>query len=53
MRYKLFGRSGLRVSEIVLGTANFGLDAQMFGSEEPWGSGPEESKKILEAFSTA
>lgn len=45
MRYKLLGRSGLRVSEICLGTMNFGND--------DWGIDPEASRDILDAFATA
>ena len=43
MRYKLLGKSGLRVSELALGTMTFGED---------WGFGAskEESKKIFDAF---
>ena len=44
MRYKLLGKSGLRVSEICLGTMTFGED---WG----WGAPKEESEKILRAFS--
>ena len=40
MRYKLLGRSGLRVSELCLG-------AMLFGSER---CSPEESRKIFAAF---
>lgn len=43
MRYKLLGRSGLRVSELCLGTMTFGED---WG----WGASKEESRKIFEAF---
>lgn len=43
MRYKLLGRSGLRVSELALGTMTFGED---WG----WGASKEESRKIFEAF---
>jgi aryl-alcohol dehydrogenase-like predicted oxidoreductase len=43
MRYKLLGKSGLRVSELCLGTMTFGED---WG----WGSSKEESRKILDAF---
>jgi aryl-alcohol dehydrogenase-like predicted oxidoreductase len=46
MRYKLFGASGLRVSEICLGTMTFGDD---WG----WGAGKEESKRIFEAYAEA
>lgn len=44
MRYKLFGKSGLRVSEICLGTMTF-------GEEWGWGANKEESKKIFDAYS--
>lgn len=46
MKYKLFGRTGLRVSEIALGTANFGT---------AWGHGAdaETSRAILDAFAEA
>ena len=43
MRYKLLGRSGLRVSEMLLGTMTF-------GEEWGWGASKEESKKMFEAF---
>ncbi len=43
MRYQLLGNSGLRVSEICLGTMTFGED---WG----WGSPKEESKKIFDAY---
>ncbi len=46
MRYKLLGKSGLRVSEICLGTMSFGED---FG----WGISQEESRKIFDAFMEA
>jgi aryl-alcohol dehydrogenase-like predicted oxidoreductase len=46
MRYKLLGRSGLRVSELALGTMTFGED---WG----WGASKEESRTIFEAFSEA
>lgn len=43
MRYQLLGKSGLRVSELCLGTMTFG---------ETWGFGAskEESRKIFETF---
>ncbi len=49
MRYKLFGKSGLRVSELCLGTMTFG---------EVWKDWnlaitPEEGQKIFEAFAEA
>ncbi|WP_009632647.1 aldo/keto reductase [Synechocystis sp. PCC 7509] len=43
MRYKLLGNSGLRVSEICLGTMSFGED---FG----WGISEIESRQIFDAF---
>jgi aryl-alcohol dehydrogenase-like predicted oxidoreductase len=43
MRYTLLGRSGLRVSEVALGTMTFG-DA--WG----WGADVNESRRIFEAF---
>jgi aryl-alcohol dehydrogenase-like predicted oxidoreductase len=46
MRYKLFGRSGLRVSELCLGTMTFGED---WG----WGASKAESRKIFDLFAEA
>ncbi len=43
MRYKLLGRSGLRVSELCLGTMTFG---DTWG----WGSAKDESRRIYDAF---
>lgn len=43
MRYKLLGNSGLRVSELALGTMTFGTD---WG----WGADKESSRQIFEAF---
>ena len=43
MRYKLLGRSGLRVSELCLGTMTFGDD---WG----WGAPKDESQKIFDKF---
>jgi aryl-alcohol dehydrogenase-like predicted oxidoreductase len=43
MRYKLLGNSGLRVSELCLGTMTFGED---WG----WGASPEESRKVYDTF---
>ncbi len=43
MRYKLLGRSGLRVSELCLGTMTFGED---WG----WGAGKDESRRMVDAF---
>jgi aryl-alcohol dehydrogenase-like predicted oxidoreductase len=46
MNYKLLGKSGLRVSELALGTMTF-------GEEWGWGSNKEESKKVFDAFANA
>ena len=46
MRYKLLGRSGLRVSEVALGTMTFGED---WG----WGASKEESRRMFDAFAEA
>lgn len=46
MKYKLFGRSGMRVSEICLGTMTFGL-------EWGWGSDKESSKKVFDTYTNA
>jgi aryl-alcohol dehydrogenase-like predicted oxidoreductase len=46
MRYKLFGGSGLRVSELCLGTMAFGED---WG----WGASREECARIVSAFAEA
>ncbi|WP_164929295.1 aldo/keto reductase [Gloeobacter violaceus] len=43
MRYKLLGRSGLRVSELCLGTMTF-------GDEWGWGGSSEESRKMFDIF---
>lgn len=43
MRYKLLGKSGLRVSELCLGTMTFGDD---WG----WGSAKNESRAVYDAF---
>jgi aryl-alcohol dehydrogenase-like predicted oxidoreductase len=42
MRYKLLGKSGLRVSELCLRTMTFGED---WG----WGASKEESRKVYDA----
>jgi aryl-alcohol dehydrogenase-like predicted oxidoreductase len=44
MRYKLLGRSGLRVSELCLGAGTFGTNWGPLGSDEA------ESRRILDAF---
>jgi aryl-alcohol dehydrogenase-like predicted oxidoreductase len=46
MRYKLLGRSGLRVSEISLGTMTF-------GEEWGWGASSDESRAIFDAYAEA
>lgn len=43
MRYKLLGKSGLRVSQLCLGTMTFGED---WG----WGASKDESRQIFDAF---
>ncbi len=43
MRYKLLGRSGLRVSELCLG-------AMTFGSDEAWCADKAESRAMFDAF---
>jgi aryl-alcohol dehydrogenase-like predicted oxidoreductase len=43
MRYRLFGSSGLRVSELALGTMTFG---EAWG----WGAAPEECRRIFDRF---
>lgn len=46
MKYKLFGKSGLRASEMCLGTMTF-------GEEWGWGSTFKESRKVFDAFAEA
>jgi aryl-alcohol dehydrogenase-like predicted oxidoreductase len=46
MRYKLLGNTGLRVSELCLGTMTF-------GEEWGWGASKEESRKVFDAFTEA
>ena len=46
MNFKLLGKSGLRVSELALGTMTF-------GEEWGWGALKEESKKVFDAFANA
>jgi len=46
MRYRLLGHSGLRVSELCLGTMTFGED---WG----WGSTKDESRAIFDAYAAA
>lgn len=46
MRYKLFGKSGLRISELALGTMTFGED---WG----WGADKATSRQIFDAYAEA
>jgi aryl-alcohol dehydrogenase-like predicted oxidoreductase len=46
MRYKLLGHSGLRVSEMCLGTMTFGEDLG-------WGASKDESRRIYDTFMEA
>jgi aryl-alcohol dehydrogenase-like predicted oxidoreductase len=46
MKYKLLGRSGLKVSELCLGTMGF-------GTENGWGADKTASFEIMEAFAGA
>lgn len=46
MKYKLLGKSGLRVSEICLGTMTFGKDWE-------WGSTQKESRQVFDAYAEA
>ncbi|MEV0239723.1 aldo/keto reductase [Streptomyces sp. NPDC050674] len=46
MRYTLFGKTGLRVSELSLGTMTMGDDGG-------WGTGKEVSARIVEAYAEA
>ena len=46
MRYKLFGHTGLRVSELALGTLTF-------GEEAGWGRDLEGSRELLELYADA
>ena len=46
MKYQLFGHTGLRVSELCLGTMGF-------GTENGWGADFEGSKAVFEAYSNA
>jgi len=46
MKYKLLGHSGLRVSELCLGTMTFGL-------EWGWGSDKEQSRQVFDTYANA
>ena len=46
MNYQLLGKSGLRVSELCLGTMTF-------GEEWGWGANKDESKAVFDAYVNA
>jgi len=46
MKYKLLGRSGLKVSELCLGTMGF-------GTENGWGADKETSKQVFDTYVNA
>ena len=46
MKYRLLGKSGLRVSEAALGTMTF-------GDEWGWGSPKAEARKVYETYREA
>src|ERR1700730_12016860 len=46
MRYRLLGKSGVRISEVTLGTMTFGED---WG----WGASPDVSATMLDLFADA
>lgn len=46
MRYRLLGRSGVRVSELALGTMSF-------GTEWGWGADEAESRRMFDAYGNA
>jgi len=46
MRYRTFGRTGLRVSDLFLGTMTF-------GSDWGWGASPDECRKMLDVYADA
>lgn len=46
MQYKIFGNTGLRVSELCLGTMTFGTSVE-------WGSDKQSSKKVFSTFLNA
>ncbi|MGH7993134.1 MAG: aldo/keto reductase, partial [Limisphaerales bacterium] len=46
MKYKLLGKSGLRISELCLG-------AMTFGEDWGWGANQDESKAMFDAFVNA
>ena len=50
MRYRLFGRSGLRVSEFILGAMIFGDDKRWSGR---FGAKPDAARQIFDGFASA
>src|ERR1700736_6828888 len=46
MRYRLLGKTGVRISEVALGTMTFGED---WG----WGASPDVSARMLDLFADA
>jgi len=46
MKYRLLGKSGLRVAEASLGTMTF-------GDERGWGSPKDEAQKVYETYREA
>jgi aryl-alcohol dehydrogenase-like predicted oxidoreductase len=46
MRYRLFGNTGLRVSELFLG-------AMTFGGEDTVGAGPDECRRMVDVYAEA
>ena len=50
MRYRLFGRSGLRVSEFILGAMIFGDDKRWSGR---FGAEPDAARQIFDVFASA
>lgn len=46
MKYRLFGKTGLRVSEVALGSGTF-------GTRRGWGADRGESQKVFDAFAEA
>jgi len=46
MRYKLLGRTGLRISELALG-------AMTFGEQWGWGASRQECARMLDAYGQA
>lgn len=53
MRYKLFGRSGLRVSELCLGTAGFALNKPATGTSAASSENEDHARRVMQAFADA